>query len=129
MNRAAVSLLSDCGIQENFQGFCSGRFFHAAQSDARRAHLHLLPHAIHHRTHSLQIRIPPPAARIIRVAYHIPVARPFAANFTLQCHNSPLPKLQKIENKTLNSIRCPLKHKTLLMRNDPDGLALGFEHF
>jgi len=36
--------------------------------------------------HALQVRIPPPPPRIIRVADHISKTRRFAAEFTLQCH-------------------------------------------
>src|SRR5213594_3611382 len=70
----------------NFKVGCSGGFLHSAVADACRAHTDLLPHARHHRMHALQVRIPPPPPRTIRVADHISKTRRFAAEFTLQCH-------------------------------------------
>jgi hypothetical protein len=46
------------------------------------------------------------------VADHVAVLRPFAAEITLQCHDVALPKLQKIENTSLNSTRSRRKRKT-----------------
>jgi hypothetical protein len=83
-----LELLAEAKIKRGgFKVGSSGCFDHAAQSDARRAHAHVLGHAGHHRAHTLQIRIPPAPPRIIRVAHDIPVLRPFAAQFTLHCHN------------------------------------------
>src|SRR5580698_3170479 len=64
----------------------SGGFLHLAGTDARRADTHLLLHARHDCVHAFQIRIPPPPARVVRVAHHVSIMRPFAAKITLQCH-------------------------------------------
>jgi len=69
-----------------FKVGCSGGFLYFAGANACRAHTDLLPHARHNRVHALQVRIPPPPPRIIRVADHISKTRRFAAEFTLQCH-------------------------------------------
>src|SRR5208283_1754341 len=66
--------------------FWSGCFFHAAQPNAAGADTHLLANSVYHRAHPLQIRVPPATPCVIRVAYHVSIVRPFAADFTLQCH-------------------------------------------
>jgi hypothetical protein len=50
----------------------------------------MLLDARHHRAHALQIRIPPPPARIVGVADDVSIGRRFAAELTLQCHSSIL---------------------------------------
>jgi len=66
----------------------SGGFLYFAGADARRANADLLPHARHNRAQALQVRIPPAAPRVIRVADHVSIMRRFAAELTLQCHIS-----------------------------------------
>jgi hypothetical protein len=66
----------------------SGGFLYLAGADARRTNTHLLPHARHDRAQALQVRIPPAAPRIIRVADYVSIVRRFAAELTLQCHIS-----------------------------------------
>jgi hypothetical protein len=67
----------------------SGSFFHAAQTNARGARTNMLVYAINDCPHTPQIRVPAPPPRIVRVAHHVTVLRPFAAVFTLQSHVLP----------------------------------------
>jgi hypothetical protein len=71
-----------------FKVGCSGSFLYLARTDARCANSHLLLHARHHRPHTLQVRIPAPPPRVVGVADHVSIMRPFAAELTLQCHFS-----------------------------------------
>jgi hypothetical protein len=66
-----------------------GSLFDFARADAGGAHTHLLASAGHQRANLLQIGIPAPPARIIRVADHVAKMRTFAANLTLHCHCCP----------------------------------------
>ena len=59
----------------------------AAGANAIRADAQLLLHALHHRANSLQIWIPAPTPRVIRVADDVSVLRTLAADFTLLSHN------------------------------------------
>ena len=62
-------------------------FLDFTRANARRAHADALPGASHDGAHRSEIRIPAAAARIVRVAHDVSVARRFAAVFTLQCHD------------------------------------------
>jgi hypothetical protein len=64
----------------------SSRFGDFSGANTRRANTHLFFHASHDGTHALEVRIPAAPPGIVRVADHVSVMRPFAAEFTLQCH-------------------------------------------
>ena len=66
--------------------FCSGSFLHFARANASRAYAHLLPVAGHQRMYPLQVRIPAPPSRVVRVADYVPEMRTLAAQFTLHRH-------------------------------------------
>jgi len=68
------------------QGCGSGGFFHTARANASRAHANMLPRTFDNRFHALQVRIPPPPPRVVRVADDVSIVRRFAAEFALQCH-------------------------------------------
>jgi len=77
------------------KGMRSGGFFDAAEPNARRANLDLLAHTVDHGANALEIGVPAATRGVIRVAYDVPVAGAFAANFTLQCHDSPTSSISK----------------------------------
>jgi hypothetical protein len=64
----------------------SGGFLDAAGADACGTHTDVLLDSRHNRSHALQIGIPAAPARIVGVADDVAIVRPFAAEFTLQCH-------------------------------------------
>jgi hypothetical protein len=75
-------LRDDCGL-----GMSRAGFSNAARANAVRADAQLLLHALHNRANSLQIRIPAPPPRVIRVADDVSILRTLAADFTLLSHN------------------------------------------
>jgi hypothetical protein len=75
-------------IQKKVQGFSSGSLFHATHADASGANANLFARAIDPGANALEVRIPAAAARVVGVADHVAEMRRFAANFTLQCHDS-----------------------------------------
>jgi hypothetical protein len=77
-------------IQKKVQGFSSGSLFHATHADARGANANLFARTIDHGANALEVRIPAAAPGIVGVADHVAIMRRFAADFTLQCHDSSL---------------------------------------
>jgi hypothetical protein len=64
----------------------SGGFLNFAGANASGANTHRFRVAAGSRAHALQVRVPPAAPRIVRVANHVAVLGAFAAQFTLHCH-------------------------------------------
>jgi len=64
----------------------SGGFLYFTGANACGAHPHVFRRRAHRRAYALQIRIPAAPPRIVRVANHVAVLRPFAAKFTLHRH-------------------------------------------
>src|SRR5262249_25260231 len=63
-------------------------FGYFAGANARSANAKMLVNATHNGANALQVRVPAAAAGVVRVADHVAVLRPFAAEITLQCHIS-----------------------------------------
>jgi hypothetical protein len=66
---------------------CRPSLYDAARTNTIRANSQLLTCSLHHCPNALQVRIPTPATRVIRVADDVAILRPFAADFTLLCHD------------------------------------------
>jgi hypothetical protein len=77
-------------IQKKVQGFSSGSLFNATHTDARGANAYLFARAMDQGTNALEVRIPAAPPGIVGVADHVAIMRCFAADFTLQCHDSSL---------------------------------------
>jgi len=75
-------LRDDCGL-----GMSRAGFSNAARANAVRADAQLLLHALDDRANALQIWIPAPPPRVIRVADDVSILRTLAADFTLLSHN------------------------------------------
>jgi hypothetical protein len=75
-------LRDNCGLRMAGAGFGN-----AARANTVRANAQLFLHALHNRANSLQIWIPAPSPRVIRVADDVSVLRTLAADFTLLSHN------------------------------------------
>jgi hypothetical protein len=75
-------LRDNCGLRMSRSGFGD-----AAGANAIGADPQLLLHALHDRANALQIWIPAPPARVIRVADDVSILRTLAADFTLLSHN------------------------------------------
>ena len=65
----------------------SGGLFYAPSANARGTYPDVLLDSRYDRAHALQIRIPAAPASVVRVADYVAIVRPFAAEFTLQCHS------------------------------------------
>jgi hypothetical protein len=66
----------------------SGSLGDAAEPDASGADADFLVHARDYSVHALDIGIPTPPPGIVGVAHNVSIVRPFAAEITLQCHDS-----------------------------------------
>lgn len=90
----------------------SGGFLDLAGSNTSRARPYMFRVVPARCAHALQVWIPAPPPRVIRVAYHVPILRPFAANFTLHRHKLFL--LRKIDcSEALYCSRPAHIHKAL----------------
>src|SRR4029077_4273329 len=103
-------------VRRKVQWFGSGSFFNTAQTNASRTDTYLLADTVNDRADALQVGIPAAAPGIVSVADHVSVMRPFAADCTLQCHDSTLPTLQRIENRSFNCNRANRENEVFLVR-------------